>query len=229
MTGAEPPSDGPTAGGESPDDRPPLTPSLWAGAAIYNEGAYHEAHDAWEEYWLSLPDGDDERLLHGLIQFTAAVHHAHERNWEGATGLAGSGRGYLEGLPTDYRGVNVADIRAFLGRLTDDPELLERERPLRMTVDGRAVSYEDLSFPAAAVVAEVFAEEEPHYEEAVVERAVEYAEDDLADGEASGPFVALVMDFGLSPDRREIAYRRLAERVERRDARRADVEGLFEE
>ncbi|MFB6301121.1 MAG: DUF309 domain-containing protein, partial [Halobacteriales archaeon] len=48
---------------------------LRAGIAIYNAGGYHAAHDAWEDHWLDLESGtDDERFLHGLIQFTAAVH-----------------------------------------------------------------------------------------------------------------------------------------------------------
>ncbi|NIS31883.1 MAG: DUF309 domain-containing protein, partial [Actinobacteria bacterium] len=55
---------------------------LRAGIAIYNAGGYHAAHDAWEDHWLELEAGtDDERFLHGLIQFTAAVHHAQGANW----------------------------------------------------------------------------------------------------------------------------------------------------
>jgi len=62
---------------------------LRAGIAVFNGGGYHTAHDCWEARWLDLESGtDDERFLHGLIQYTAAVHHASERNWGGATGLA---------------------------------------------------------------------------------------------------------------------------------------------
>jgi predicted metal-dependent hydrolase len=69
---------------------------LRAGVAVYNAGQYHAAHDAWEDHWLDLEQGtDDEQFLHGLIQFTAAVHHARTRNWSGATGLASSARDYL--------------------------------------------------------------------------------------------------------------------------------------
>jgi len=53
--------------------------ALRAGIAIHNAGHYHAAHDAWEDEWLELDDGSDERLLHGLIQFTAAIHHARNR------------------------------------------------------------------------------------------------------------------------------------------------------
>ncbi|PSQ33570.1 DUF309 domain-containing protein [Halobacteriales archaeon SW_10_68_16] len=69
-----------------------MEPHLRAGVAIYNAGGHHAAHDAWEDHWLGLDAGtDDERFLHGLIQFTAAVYHARNRNWSGATGLAEGG------------------------------------------------------------------------------------------------------------------------------------------
>ena len=42
---------------------------LRAGAAIYNTGEFHAAHDAWEELWLDMDDGPDRDLLQGLIQF----------------------------------------------------------------------------------------------------------------------------------------------------------------
>ena len=72
---------------------------LRAGVAVYNAGRFHAAHDAWEEYWLGLESGaDDERFLHGLIQFTAVVYHATEDNWSGAQGLAESAREYLADL-----------------------------------------------------------------------------------------------------------------------------------
>jgi hypothetical protein len=237
MTWEEGPDDGEARGGDGPDEedgdprdgRRPLAPSLRAGVAIYNEGAHHEAHDAWEDYWLDLPDGEDERLLHGLIQFTAAVHHAVRRNWVGATGLAGSGRGYLADLPATYRGVDVEAVRQFLARLEHDPELVEREPLPVLTYGGAALRYDDLEFPAAAVVAGVFAEEGAEYDEGVVERAVAYAEADLDADEPSSPFVTLLLDFALAPDRRPVAYQRLSEHVERRDAREADVEGLFDQ
>ncbi|PSQ57296.1 MAG: DUF309 domain-containing protein [Halobacteriales archaeon SW_9_67_25] len=91
---------------------------LRAGVAIYNAGGHHAAHDAWEDHWLGLEPGtDDERFLHGLIQFTAAVYHARNRNWSGATGLADSACEYLVDLPAGYREVNVREVRAYLSVL----------------------------------------------------------------------------------------------------------------
>ena len=199
-----------------------------AGVAIFNAGGYHAAHDAWEDRWLELERGsDDERFLHGLIQFTAAVYHARNRNWSGATGLTESAGEYLSGLPDGYRGVNVGAVRTYLRRLGADPELIERRRPPRLTHDGAALEPADLDFEAAALAAGVLAEESAEYDEEVVERAVEFAREERAEGTRTR-FIAFVMDFAGDAARRPVVYQRLREHVERRETRRRDVEGLFD-
>ncbi|MHB9287007.1 DUF309 domain-containing protein [Halobacteriales archaeon Cl-PHB] len=202
---------------------------LRAGVAIYNAGRYHAAHDAWEDHWLDLESGTaDERFLHGLIQFTAAVHHARNGNWSGATGLADSGGGYLEGLDADYRGVNVGAVRDYLATMAADPEVIERGRPLGLTHEGVTIRPADLDLEATTVAAEVLAEEDG-YEEAVLEAAGEYAAADLADEQTSSPFVSLLFDFVREPENRSIVFQRLSEHVDRRRSRESDVEGLFEQ
>ncbi|HET7323920.1 MAG TPA: DUF309 domain-containing protein [Halococcus sp.] len=199
---------------------------LRAGIAIYNAGNFHAAHDAWEERWLDLT-GDDERFLHGLIQFTAAIHHATRHNWMGATGLAESAREYLASLPEEYRGVNVREIREYLAALHGDPERIDRAPPLSLTYEDRKLTLSDLDFGPSAVVARVFAEE-GDYDEELIERAVEYARADLDAGRETSPFVTLVLDFARA-ENREIVYQRLVGHTERRLAREHDVDGLFEE
>ena len=201
---------------------------LRAGIAIYNAGGYHDAHDAWEDRWLDLEAGtDDERFLHGLIQFTAAVHHGYQGNWKGLSGLAGSARAYLAGLPADYRGVNLGEIRAYLAALDRDPEHVEREAPPPLRHQGEALSFSGLEFEATAVVAEVLAETVSEYDEGVIEDAVRYAGEGIDAGEHS-PFVTFVMDFVRDDEKRETVYARLKDRVERRRSREEDVEGLFD-
>ena len=201
---------------------------LRAGIAIYNSGAFHTAHDAWEARWLCLDAGeDDERLLHGLIQFTAAIHHATRRNWVGATGLTASAREYLDSLPPEYRGVNVEDVWRFLAALEADPERIERAPPPKLRHEGRVLSLDDLDFEASTVVAEVLAEH-GDYDEEAIERAVAYARSDVAAGQETSPFVTLVLDFAHDPTNRGIVHQRLTEHVERRVARERDVDGLFD-
>jgi len=201
---------------------------LRAGVAIYNAGGYHAAHDAWEECWLELDSGtEDERFLHGLIQFTAAVFHAHNRNWSGATGLAGSGRRYLADLSADYRGVNVGAVRVYLRTIERDPEVVERRRPLALTHEDDRLVLDDLNFEATCVAATVLAEERG-YDEELIERAIAYAREDVEDETVSSPFVALLFDFVREPENRDIVVRRLGEHVDRRASRDEDVTGLFE-
>ncbi|USZ69529.1 DUF309 domain-containing protein [Halorussus salilacus] len=201
---------------------------LRAGIAVYNAGEYHAAHDAWEAFWLDLESGtDDERFLHGLIQFTAAVYHAANANWEGARGLAESGAGYLADLPADHRGVNVGAVRAYLRAVAADPEHVERAGPPRLTHEGTAIMPEDLRFDAAAIAAGILAEEYG-YDEEVIERGAEYARADLDSGRANSEFVTFVMDFARDAANRGIIFQRLRQHVEKRRARETDVDGLFE-
>jgi hypothetical protein len=200
---------------------------LRAGIAIYNAGEYHAAHDAWEERWLDLDDGtDDERFLHGLIQCTAAVYHARNRNWDGATGLAESALDYLDGLSEPYRGVALDPVRAYLGTLATDTELIERREPPLLTHDGTALALSDLDVDAAFAAAEVLAEESEQYDERVLENGIEYAREELGDAETT--FLTLVIDFVGDPENRGIIHQRLSEHVERRKHRERDVDGLFE-
>ncbi|MCU4752422.1 DUF309 domain-containing protein [Halobacteria archaeon AArc-curdl1] len=202
--------------------------ALRAGIAIYNDGYYHAAHDAWEDHWLGLEaDTADERLLHGLIQFTAAVYHARNRNWEGAVGLAESAGEYLEGLPASYCDVAVAPVRDFLATLATDPEMIERRQPLSLEFDGEALSLETLDMDATLVAAGVLAEE-LGYDEAVLERGAEYARSDLAEGNETSQFLALVVDFVREANQRPLIVDRLEAHVERRQTRERDVEGLFD-
>jgi hypothetical protein len=191
---------------------------LRAGVAVYNEGEYHAAHDAWEDHWLELERGtDDERFFHGLIQFTAAVFHARNGNWAGAVGLADSGRGYLRGLPAQYRDVNVHRVRTFLAALEPDPERIERTRPPALTVDGTPLNFEDLPFDAAAVAACVLAEEYG-YEESVLEHAAAVASEHSADDESTDELATLLFEFLQDDDRRAVVYRQLERRLQNEGA-----------
>jgi predicted metal-dependent hydrolase len=194
---------------------------LRAGIAIYNEGRFHAAHDAWEDHWLGLESGTDEELLfHGLIQFTAAIYHATERNWEGAVGLAGSAGSYLSTLPPRYRDVNVQDLRSYLSRLEADPELIDRRPPVPLLHGDERVDYDVLEEAALHIAAHVLAEVDGHDEE-LIDRATSYTRE-------NDRIRALLRDFVREPAERALVVRRLSAHVDRHESRRADVEGLFD-
>ncbi|AUV83847.1 DUF309 domain-containing protein [Salinigranum rubrum] len=200
--------------------------SLTAGITVYNAGEHHAAHDAWEATWLELESGtDDERFLHGLIQFTAVVYHGRRRNWSGARKLARSAGEYLDGLAADYREVDLTTVRTYLARIAADPEYAERARPPALHHAGREPTAADLSLDALGVAADVVAEEYG-FDEDVLARAVGYAREE--ERTARSQFRALVVDFVREAERRGLVYDRLRDHVQRRRREETDVEGLFE-
>ncbi|MFA1610133.1 DUF309 domain-containing protein [Halobellus rubicundus] len=210
--------------------------SLRVGVAVFNAGDYRAAHEAWEEPWLGLDSGTaDERLLHGLIQYAAAVHHARGRNWSGAQRLAASAAGYLSDLDDDYRGMNVGDVRGHLRRLAADPEFAERRRPLPLRHEGAELTPRALSFAEAGSAAALLAEEYDAFDESVVDDAVRYARAEL-DGDSdstlasdrSRGFAGMLFEFAADRERRTVVYDRLRAHVERRRSRERDVSGLFD-
>jgi len=198
---------------------------LRAGIAVYNEGRYHAAHDAWEAYWIDLEEGDDERFLHGLIQFTAVVHHASEGNWSGAQGLAERAAEYLEGLPDPYRGVALADVRAFLAATAADPHHAAADPPA-LTHGDEMVGYDALDFDGTAIAAEVLADA-GRYDEEVIDGAVDRARSEL-DSDGGSQFVGMLFSFVRERDRRPVVYQRLRDHVELEQQKDDDVRGLFE-
>jgi predicted metal-dependent hydrolase len=202
-------------------DRP-----LRVGIALYNNEYYHVAHDAWEEPWLSLPEGEDERFLHGLIQYTAAIYHARNRNWIGATGLAQSAHEYLDDLFSLYRGVDLDPVRETLLALETDPEWIERTRPPRLSYQNTVPLPSDLDTEECLLAAPLIASA-GEYETAVVERACTYAREAL-DSRESDPFLALCVEFVRDSEHRAVVSQRLSDRVSRRRAREREVEGLFD-
>ncbi len=202
--------------------------ALRAGIAIYNQGQYHAAHDAWEDHWLTLPSGtDDELLLHGLIQFTAAVYHAWNRNWAGCTGLANSAQEYLAPLPAEYRGVALAPVRSSLAALEQDPETVERAPPMKLRYNGSPLTADDLNFEESVIFATVIATEQG-YDEALIEQTSNYASE-AVNAKESNPFVGLLFDFVREPAHRELIMERISAHVARRKHEESDVSGLFEE
>jgi len=203
---------------------------LRAGIAVFNEGQYHAAHDAWEERWLGLEDGtDDERFLHGLIQFTAAVHHATNGNGEGARGLAESATEYLDGLGDTYRSVDLGAARRFLSDLATDPTVLADDDagPPALRYEGDALGYEALGVEATAIAADILAEE-AGFDPAPIERATTYARQDLSLGYEDSEFVALLFDFVREADDRALVHERLSAKVAKRARQEDDVTGLFD-
>lgn len=215
------------------DDPPSVSAAVAAGAALFNEGHALAAHDPWEEAWLPLDEGDDERLLHGLIAAAAATHHATERNWSGAAGCAANAVRYLDGFDAEGvrgdddgpRGVDVAAVREWCRRLAVDPETIERAEPPPIRVGGAAPGFAELDLPAALLAAPPLAEAVDHGDAGTFEAAAALAREERGTGRTR--FAELLFAFLREPDARPQVAARLADHVELAERKRRDVDDLF--
>lgn len=109
------------------------------GLRLFNDGAYHEAHDCFEDEWYNYGAGTTESsFLHGMTQVAAGVYKRVDHDDDG--GLRSLGRtalDYLEPVPTPFYGVDVAAIRTTLARALDEPSVVD---DWRLTLDGRIES-----------------------------------------------------------------------------------------
>ena len=98
--------------------------TAWAtGAALFNAGEYWEAHEAWEPLWLRS-EGQERRLLAGVILLAAALHKAHKmENPRGGRRNYDKALAHLEHLPDRYEGVEVRRLEAEVARALKDPDL----------------------------------------------------------------------------------------------------------
>ncbi len=79
------------------------------GAELFNAGHWWEAHEAWEAEWLRAA-GPERQYIQALILLAAALHKrwahgslAHRNFFKAAK--------YLEALPADYGGTDLARLR----------------------------------------------------------------------------------------------------------------------
>lgn len=105
------------------------------GVRLHNAGAYHAAHDCFEAEWYNYGRGTTESaFLHGMVQVAAGAYkHVDFEDDAGMRSLFGTARQYLAGVPVDYYGVDVRDVRETIGAALDDPTEIEE---WGVTLDG---------------------------------------------------------------------------------------------
>ena len=97
------------------------------GVRLYNAGAFHESHDCFEAEWYNYGSGTTESAFaHGMVQVAAGAYkHADFENDDGMCSLFETALQYLHGVPNDYYGVDVLDVRTTLTNALDDPAVLD--------------------------------------------------------------------------------------------------------
>jgi hypothetical protein len=96
------------------------------GVALFNQGAYFEAHEAFEER-LDEAEADDRwAVLVALIQVAVGYHKA-QAGHPGAERMLGLGLAKLAPFPTTAWGL---DLGTFRQQVTDDLRAAEAGAPL---------------------------------------------------------------------------------------------------
>ena len=97
------------------------------GIRLFNAGAYHESHDCFEDEWYNYGNGTlESAFAHGMVQVAAGAYKHHDfEDSDGMRSLFETALQYLRGVPADFYGVDVLDVRTTLTNAVADPEHLE--------------------------------------------------------------------------------------------------------
>jgi predicted metal-dependent hydrolase len=105
------------------------------GVRLYNSGAYHESHDCFEDEWYNYGSGTTESaFLHGMVQVAAGAYkHFDFEDDAGMRSLFETALQYLHGVPPDFYGVDIRNVRTTLTNALEDPTALHG---WQLTLDG---------------------------------------------------------------------------------------------
>ena len=219
-------------------DAPAAAAAIAAGAALFNEGRFLAARDAWSAGRRSLGDDrdgadsddgdrdtpDDERLRRALAATAAATHRAADGDRSGAAERADDAVATLTGV-SDPRGVELTPVREWAERLAADPRGVESADAPRIRIDGETPDFDDLSLAAAGVAASALAGAGEPGDPETLATAADFAAEERGTGRTE--FAELVFAYLRTPDARPQVAARLGDRVEREARKRRDVDDLF--
>ena len=112
------------------------------GVRLFNAEEYHESHDCFEHEWYNYGSGNTEsRFLHGMVQVAAGTYKhvdfgdSEAQDASGSRTQSGDDAGmrslfetalqYLHGVPRDFYGVDVTDVRTKMTNALEDPTVVE--------------------------------------------------------------------------------------------------------
>jgi predicted metal-dependent hydrolase len=96
------------------------------GVRLYNSGEFHESHDCFEDEWYNYGRGNTEsKFLHGMVQVAAGAYkHFDFEDDDGMRSLFRTSLQYFRGVPNDYYGVDLLDVRTTVTNALSDPSVL---------------------------------------------------------------------------------------------------------
>ena len=97
--------------GTAPGDDPALVEAV----RLFNERAYYECHDVFEEEWAGAR-GVRREALKALVKLAAGMYHLQTSGYQGAESLLSSGLEALDALPPEAVFVEIAPFRGPIAR-----------------------------------------------------------------------------------------------------------------
>lgn len=95
--------------------------ALREGTRLFNRGEWWEAHEAWEQVWMTS-SGPERQFVQGLILLAAALH----KRWHHGS-LSGrnfhKAQAKLAALPEVYGGLNLRELQQEVARALETPGL----------------------------------------------------------------------------------------------------------
>ena len=121
------------------------------GVRLYNSGAYHDSHDCFEDEWYNYGRGNTEsKFLHGMVQVAAGAYKHHDfADDAGMRSLFRTALDYFVGVPHDFYGVDVLDVRTVLTNALSDPSALH---DWEIRLDGECPGASEADFEYAATL-----------------------------------------------------------------------------
>ncbi|WP_117595009.1 DUF309 domain-containing protein [Haloprofundus halophilus] len=112
------------------------------GVRLFNAGEFHESHDCFEDEWYNYGSGTTESaFLHGMVQVAAGTYkHFDFEDDDGMRSLFRTALQYLRGIPDDFYGVDLPEVRETMRAALEDPTALDG---FRISLDDhRPTAYE---------------------------------------------------------------------------------------
>lgn len=118
------------------------------GVRLFNSGEFHESHDCFEDEWYNYGSGTTESsFLHGMVQVAAGAYkHFDFEDDAGMRSLFETALQYLHGVPNDFYGVDLLDIRTTMTNALKDPTVLHG---WQIELDGRVLTADKSDFAYA--------------------------------------------------------------------------------
>ena len=93
-----------------------LKDSLLVALNFFNNHAWYEAHDAFEEIWNSV-NGEERQVIQGILQVSVSQFHLSKGNLNGATILLGEGLGRIKTRTKIKLGIDLESFCLCLEKL----------------------------------------------------------------------------------------------------------------